>query len=97
MDGSSTDEEVGSQSDTESDLSDFDKHFYDDDIDTLDGLEKPPVDEVGLSEHHLYRCGNLGCLASTPTASELREHLALCSLKTAENDYSCYHCNTEHN
>ena len=97
-DSTSTDEEEESLSDTESDLSDFDKHFYDEDIDTLDNLEKPQDEEEdeGLSEHHLYRCGNLGCLESTPTASALREHLAFCDHKGSDQDYTCYHCHSEH-
>ena len=97
-DSTSTDEEEESLSDTESDLSEFDKHFYDEDIDTLDNLEKPQGEEEddGLSEHHLYRCGNLGCLESTPTAAALREHLAFCDHKGSDQDYTCYHCHSEH-
>ena len=97
-DSTSTDDEAEILSDTESDLSDFDKHFYDEDIDTLDNLERPhgDDDDAGLSGHHLYRCGNLGCLESTPTSSALKEHLAFCDHKGRDQDYTCYHCHGEH-
>jgi hypothetical protein len=41
---------------TDSEMSDFDKNFYDEDIDALENIEnESPVEERGFSGHALFR------------------------------------------
>jgi hypothetical protein len=43
---------------TDSEMSDFDKNFYDEDIDALENIEnESPVEERGFSGHALFRSG----------------------------------------
>eukprot|EP00090_Calanus_glacialis_P018800 TRINITY_DN29123_c0_g1_i1.p1 TRINITY_DN29123_c0_g1~~TRINITY_DN29123_c0_g1_i1.p1 ORF type:complete len:3087 (-),score=783.11 TRINITY_DN29123_c0_g1_i1:152-8311(-) len=101
---SSSDESEG-ESEAESDLSDFDKHFYDDDIESLDYLEKPetitePENEVmaeaGLSEHNLYRCANQDCLFAAATSADFKDHLLSCDFASPTLPFTCFHCSKEH-
>ena len=49
-------EESSEEVSTDSEMSDFDKNFYDDDIDELENIENQPgVDECGFSGHALFR------------------------------------------
>ena len=96
---SSDDTELESEGD--SDLSDFDKHFYDDDDGDLLGgdLKLGPGggQETGLRDQQLYRCGNSECSASASCAAEFREHLLHCPHSDPLHTFSCYHCQAEHN
>ena len=95
-------EESEDESDTESDLSDFDKHFYDDDIDTIEHiLEKPDVglveqEDSGLCEEDLYKCANARCTFSSATPAALKTHLQSCKLSNSATSYNCYHCSKAH-
>jgi hypothetical protein len=52
--GVSSEEEGGATTDSE--MSDFDKNFYDEDIDALENIEnESPVEERGFSGHSLFR------------------------------------------
>ena len=100
----SSSEDTDIESDADSELSDFDKHFYDDDIESLSTLENikqknsssAPV-EPGLKERELYRCGNPGCRYSCTTAAEYKDHLLKCDLYNPLMPYSCPHCPVELN
>ena len=49
-------EESSEEVSTDSEMSDFDKNFYDDDIDELENIENQPgVEECGFSGHALFR------------------------------------------
>ncbi len=58
---SDQEEEVSSEeggATTDSEMSDFDKNFYDEDIDALENIEnESPVEERGFSGHALFRSG----------------------------------------
>ena len=63
-------DESSTEVSTDSELSDFDKNFYDEDIDELENIEKQPLaplesstlglEERGYSGHALFRWGNTG-------------------------------------
>jgi len=95
------------ESEAESDLSDFDKHFYDDDIESLDNLEKPEtvtmpeeeeesIAEAGLAEHNLYRCANQDCVFAAATSSDFKDHLLSCDFAIPTLPFTCFHCSKEH-
>lgn len=50
-------EESSEEVTTDSEMSDFDKNFYDDDIDELENIENQPpaVEENGYRGHELFR------------------------------------------
>ena len=84
---SSSSDESDVESEAGSDMSEFDKHFYDDDIDSLDNLEKPEkktkseddgMIEIGLTEHNLYRCANQDCVFAAATPLDFKDHLLSC-------------------
>ena len=91
-------------SDADSEMSDFDKDFYDDADDALDDaidMPKPKtsrlIEETGLKEHSLYRCGNINCDFSASTAAEFKDHIPGCEHSDPLHHFSCYHCHSEHN
>ena len=98
----SSSDDVDIESDVDSELSDFDKHFYDDDSDSPSTeesgkLKNSTMEETGLKDRELYRCGNPECHHSSTTASEYKDHLLKCPHYDPLMPYSCPHCPVELN
>ena len=102
---SSSSDESDVESEAGSDMSEFDKHFYDDDIDSLDNLEKPEkktkseddgMIEIGLTEHNLYRCANQDCVFAAATPLDFKDHLLSCDFASPTLPFTCFHCSKEH-
>jgi len=105
FDDSSSSDESDCASEAGSDLSEFDKHFYDDDIESLDNLEKPElkpepeeegIKEAGLAEHNLYRCANQDCVFAAATQPDFKDHLLSCDFASPTLPFTCFHCSKEH-
>ena len=98
---SSLDDTSGLESDVDSEMSDFDKHFYDDDeedtTETTDTTKADPViAETGLRDHELYRCGNPQCSVTCPNPAQFKDHLLQCPYVDPLLGFSCVHCQSEH-
>ena len=91
------------ETDVDSDLSDFDKDFYEDDEvmdaadDALDIRKENVIEETGLKEHELYRCGNLNCNFTASNPSDFKDHILNCVHSDPLHHFSCFHCGEEHN